>query len=677
MNQAHVSRRWLDYAALPREMTRFEASYLRLMNRIALFFFAAHVPAMMLVAWMNGTGPGLAALITGAVVAGPTLAYFTLTNPRFISITMGIAAMFMGGVLVHFGQGPMQIEMHFYFFALIAMLAVFANPLVIIAAALTVTLHHLVLWAVLPRSVFNYEASVWVVAVHAAFVVLESAATCFIARSFFDNVIGLEKIIKARTEELDGRNRDMRLVLDHVDQGLVTIDRDGIPSDERSRILETWFGLPGPKETIFDWIGRSLQTFVEVSALGWDEVKAGVLPLELTLEQMPRQLLLGAAQYRIEYMPIGQSESPERFLVVVTDVTAELHNEHAERERREAARLFERLLHERVVVQDFFEDCSDLVRAIGKYDQSDLSRLKRMLHTLKGNTAIFELDSIASICNDLEFHIAEEGSPPPASETEKLMARWAALDASVARFIGVRRNVIEIEEPDHAELEEALRRGTAAGTVFGMVHSMKLEPTQKRLEHFGEQIRRIGSRLDKNIDVRVEGNNLRVDPKHWSRFWGAFIHAVRNAVDHGLETSGERVNQGKPARGRIDLRTSARGDRFVIEIADDGRGIHWDKIAQKAKEMGLPCSTPGDLRAALFHDGLTTATEITDLSGRGVGMAALLEATESLGGVLEIETKLGAGTTLRMSFPKEAMSPDMRPTFTSNITTARQIGGPS
>jgi hypothetical protein len=198
----------LNYLVLPRRMTDFEVSYLRRMNRIGLVFFVIHLPVFCAVAYFNDTGPGLAALLTIAVLVGPVAAYLTLQNPRAVSVVYGFTSMLMGGLLVHFGQGPVQIEMHFYFFALLAMLAVYANPLVIIVAAVTVALHHLGLWIYLPKSVFNYAAPIWVVAVHAAFAVLESIATCFIARSFFDNVIGLEKIVQARTAELDERNRD-------------------------------------------------------------------------------------------------------------------------------------------------------------------------------------------------------------------------------------------------------------------------------------------------------------------------------------------------------------------------------------------------------------------------------------------------------------------------------------
>jgi hypothetical protein len=268
---------------------------------------------MVVIGWLNGTGPWLALALSAAVVAGPAMAYVSLPNPRTVSLTYGVAAMFMGGVLVHVGQGPMQIEMHFYFFALLAMLAVFGNPLVIVVAAVTVALHHLALWFLLPHSIFNYDAPVWVVAVHSAFVVLEAVAGCFIARSFFDNVIGLEKIVQARVAELDARNRDMRLVLDHVDQGLLTLDRRGVPSAERSRVFGRWFPPSDDgTETIFDLFGRASPGFAERSRVGWDEVTAAIMPLALTLDQMPRTLIANDREQTVSYPRTATSAAEAR-----------------------------------------------------------------------------------------------------------------------------------------------------------------------------------------------------------------------------------------------------------------------------------------------------------------------------------------------------------------------------
>ncbi len=160
-----------SYLMLPPEITAFEDQYLRRMNRVGLIFFSLHVPVFMAVAALCHTGVLTALVLTLLVLVGPAIAYRSLTNVRAMSAVFGFTAMCMGGLLVHFGQGPMQIEMHFYFFVLLALLAVFGNPLAIVVAAVTVALHHLVLYFVLPSSVFNYEASVWAVGVHALFVV--------------------------------------------------------------------------------------------------------------------------------------------------------------------------------------------------------------------------------------------------------------------------------------------------------------------------------------------------------------------------------------------------------------------------------------------------------------------------------------------------------------------------
>lgn len=259
--------RALQKLLLPEEVSPFERRYLARMNRMGLWFFVAHLPLLSGVAWINRTGVGLALALTCMILAGPALAIKAFENPRHVSMVHGFTAMLMGGLLVHFGQGPVQIEMHFYFFALVALLAVFANPAVVLVAAVTVALHHLLLWLWLPSSVFNYAAPLWVVGVHAAFVVLESVAVCFIARSFFDNVIGLERIVLARTRELDERNRAMRLVLDHVDQGMATLNKSGQLGPERSRAFDRWFGADASISAVMGEPGAMRRKMFE---LAWD-----------------------------------------------------------------------------------------------------------------------------------------------------------------------------------------------------------------------------------------------------------------------------------------------------------------------------------------------------------------------------------------------------------------------
>ena len=107
------------------------------------------------------------------------------------------------------------------------------------------------------------------------------------------------------------------------------------------------------------------------------------------------------------------------------------------------------------------------------------------------------------------------------------------------------------------------------------------------------------------------------------------------------------------------MRTYLRAEKFIVEITDDGRGIDWPGVSRKATALGLPANNEQELRAALFHGGVSTAEQVTDISGRGIGLGAVKMATASLGGEIELETTAGHGTALRMVFPKHAMNADI------------------
>jgi two-component system chemotaxis sensor kinase CheA len=145
---------------------------------------------------------------------------------------------------------------------------------------------------------------------------------------------------------------------------------------------------------------------------------------------------------------------------------------------------------------------------------------------------------------------------------------------------------------------------------------------------------------------------VRLAPVRWDGLWSAFAHAVRNCADHGLQTAQERAAAGKPPRNQVRLATAwtERG-AMRLTLADDGRGIDWTKVRQRAEAAGLPATTDADLQAALFADGLSTADAVTDLSGRGVGLSALKAAAAELGGRVEVCSRPGEGTRFEITIP--------------------------
>ncbi|HEY6174430.1 MAG TPA: ATP-binding protein [Kofleriaceae bacterium] len=650
-----------NYLFLPREISDFERSYLRRMNRIALLFFYLHVPAFVGVAALAGTSLVQAAILTPIVLIGPTIVYFWLTNPRALAVAYGFTAMVMGGLLVHFGQGPMQIEMHFYFFVLIALLAVFGNPAAIMVAAVTVALHHLVVWLVLPSSVFNYQASVWAVVVHAVFVVLESIAAIFVARSFFDNVIGLEKIVAtrttelaARTTELDQRTRDMALVLENVGQGFVTIGADGAMSAERSAILRSWLGEAPASGRFVDYVAAADPRFAESFELGWSQVFEGLLPLALSLGQLPARIAAGGRQLQLDYRPIGDADVPDSVLVVASDITAELERERAEGERRELMAVFERLSADRNGFVEFCDEADELVRRIDT-DGAPPAELQRRVHTLKGNAALFGVESIASYCHVLETQLADEPGPLRAEHREELINRWQAFTRRLESLLG-RRDVrrIEITDEEIQRVLAALRQNKPTDVVQ-MVNAWRLEPISRRFQRVAEQANRLARRMGKTVHIDIDDRGIRLDPQRWAPFWSTFVHAVRNAIDHGIEEASERRQHGKSETAHVSLRSAVENGLLAIEIRDDGRGIDWARVRERAQSLGIPTEAPGELIEALFADGVSTRTEITDLSGRGIGLAALRAAAHTEGGSVTIASESRRGTCLRFEFPLDRL----------------------
>lgn len=648
-----------NYMLLPKVSSDFESSYLQRMNKVAAGFLLLHVPVLTCIAYLNDTGPVTAILLTLGVLVGPMLAMRVWESKRAISTVMGVAAMFMGGLLVHFGQGPVQIEMHFYFFVLIALLAVFANPMVIVAAAVTAALHHALLWLILPASIFNYEAPFWVVAVHATFVILESVAACFIARSFFDNVIDLEKKVAARTAEVESRNRDMRMILDSVKQGFFTIDSQGIMSDERSAAVEQMFGPIAIGESLKNVLHRFDPKVADWFEFGLREVFDGFLPVELTIDQLPSRLAVNQKSLSIQWNPQTQNGEVTGLAVVVTDITAEVEREKLEADSKEMMAMIEGIAADRAGFLEFFQEAQAIIDALRDEPRDNMTLTKRRIHTLKGNSAIFGLQRVADACHAVEDHLEESGDQPDDVLWTRMFGCWSNAKGKLRRLVSEESSDLRLTDSEFSSLLLGILNSEPSHSLAARVAALRLEATETRLSRIAEQAKRLAVRLGKgNIRVKVHSHNLRTESNHWSAFWGALVHVVRNAVDHGLESIEDRQLAKKSETGCITLTTSCVDDRFMVSIADDGKGIDWECIRKLADNLGLPSKTEEDLVNALFADGLSTSSTVTDTSGRGVGMGALKDACERIKGKIHVLSQPGLGSEFRFVFPREAMAPE-------------------
>jgi two-component system chemotaxis sensor kinase CheA len=148
---------------------------------------------------------------------------------------------------------------------------------------------------------------------------------------------------------------------------------------------------------------------------------------------------------------------------------------------------------------------------------------------------------------------------------------------------------------------------------------------------------------------------------------------LRNAVDHGIESPEERAAAGKPPAGRLALRARQTTGDLVIEIGDDGRGIDWDGVRDKADALGLRTQTDADLMQALLGGGVSTKLAATEISGRGAGVSACADACEALGGQMSLESVRGKGSTFRFRFPAERGDSHPGPPIAHSARTPRDL----
>jgi two-component system, chemotaxis family, sensor kinase CheA len=172
-------------------------------------------------------------------------------------------------------------------------------------------------------------------------------------------------------------------------------------------------------------------------------------------------------------------------------------------------------------------------------------------------------------------------------------------------------------------------------------------------ERFRRAVHELSQRVEKHVELVVEGGDVEVDVTLAEAVRDPLLHMIRNAIDHGIESTETRFAAGKHWPGRITLSARYDGNYAVLRVADDGAGLDRERLLEKAKQLGVTVSEDDDtaLHELLFRPGVSTAREVTDISGRGIGMDVVRRSVEALRGTIAIESEPGLGMTVSMRIP--------------------------
>jgi len=282
-----------------------------------------------------------------------------------------------------------------------------------------------------------------------------------------------------------------------------------------------------------------------------------------------------------------------------------------------------------------------------------------LLDNLHGKGSAPGAKAAAPVAAPASAPAARQAAPAPENTVRVDTARLDALVHRAGELVLVRNRLLSLAAKTGDETLElaATELDRVADALQNAVLGMRMQPVGRLFQRFPRIVRDLSRQLGKDVELIQEGEGTDLDRSLVEALADPMVHLIRNALDHGLEMPDERERAGKPRKGKVTLAASQRGERIVITVSDDGRGMNPEILRRKAVEKGLMDEaqasrlTENECYEIIFRPGFSTAATVSDISGRGVGMDVVKTRVVELGGTLSVRSQLGRGSTLELAVP--------------------------
>lgn len=499
-----------------------------------------------------------------------------------------------------------------------------------------------------------------------------------------DYARNLEKLVEARTQELNLVNQTLKAILNSLGQGFFTFNEAGdcgeIFTKACENILEgvprgrkVWDVLAVPPEEVEQFKKWSESLFKEF--LPFDDMK-GLGP-NLFSHSQKRHVTL-------EFYPIRrEADAVSEIVVVATDKTAEFEAQKALEIERQFAGMIVKYTKNKEQFLQFLLSVRQSFKELRKISDQPMSAVDvnesfRLLHTLEGEAGTFSLNDLRLAARASQ-HLLEASKEAQAMDPASQAAFLASLSEMETGFENFLKSNEQLFQVPNGEVSRSVEISLTALSEFlndlrkvpGGINLVRQfqdnflkVPVESQLKYFDSLVQAVAERLNKKVKpLAIEGGDLRIHPEPYKKLFSALVHAFRNAVDHGLESPEEREWGGKDPAGQIRVQVRAVEHEIRMIITDDGKGIDPSVIRTKLKNKfpEKDFNSPSDEEIIQFVSmpGFSSRETVGEFSGRGVGLDALREEVLKMGGHLRIKSKVGEGTVLELSFPELAEEPAM------------------
>lgn len=481
----------------------------------------------------------------------------------------------------------------------------------------------------------------------------------------------LEKMVEERTAEIRKLNQLMKALFDSLGQGFFVFDKDGKCLDFSSKACETLLGGRPNGRPVWEVLGLA------------DKQVEGFKKWTFTLfaEMLPFEDLapLGPATYphpegkhiQLEYFPLlSEAGGIDGVIVVSSDITSLVEARRQAETDREHAKLILNLVHKKKQIGRFVRETQSIVKELAQYlaaDRStwDCDSLFRCLHTIKGGCASFNVKQAAETAHEAENRLSAYKEDSSAANAAALLSQCQLVMDAFRAFMTETENVlganafsderfVEMPVDELRMLCAELVSGGRVAIADSLRSKYVFETAGSFFRPYEEVLKAVAEQEGKLVDpIHFEGDELPVLPEAYASLFATFVHAFRNAADHGIERPDVRVAEGKPEAGCIQVLFERVKTTLVIKVVDDGGGVDPAKIRAKLAKAGRDISHETDEQAIqhIFDSSFSTKEAVTETSGRGVGMDAIKIAAEAIGGKVRVESRVGYGTRLIVEVP--------------------------
>lgn len=468
----------------------------------------------------------------------------------------------------------------------------------------------------------------------------------------------LEKMNASLEDRVKERSRALQTILNNVQSGFLLVDREGVVQDGFTKSCQNFFDNQVKVGLRLSQLLGMKTTDASYFELAISEIFEDLMPEEVTTQQLPQRFHVGKRALRLAANAVrNEAGQVELVLFTISDVTA---LEEAEQENLNINAVLG-ILRQREAFGLFLEDARrSLTELKAKDAMLDQNRVRAILHTLKGNCGSFGLALVAQTIHQVEDENRIHSQHVLQVEQklkEFLLANFQLLSISYDEGVG---SWVQLDQSAIKALEQRVGRvGTldeAKRELTLWIQNISLKTAKELVGPLPEFVSHLANRLDKKAELEIIGGDVRLDTAVFGPVLQNLTHLIRNAVDHGLEAPDERGN--KPAMGHLRLTFTETDNAWILKLADDGKGIDTAALVRKGLNAGL---IEADEAAKLneqqkleliFRNGLSTAEKISDISGRGVGMSAVAQSMQAVGGKIQVTSRLGQGTEFELWIPK-------------------------